>query len=283
MSTVEWVEFQSHNETELKELALKENIHPLALEDCIHREQRPKFEDFGNHQFLVWFMLKNEQLYELQFLIFPTKIILVAHEPPPEGLSWKQYFKLTNQHKDTWHLLYQALDRATDHSWLAIKSLVDEIEDVEQSIFDRECDPRELLALKKRLNKADLSINHLSSLVLQMQNFYQAKDDLGWKFRDLFDHCERINKHISVSRAQVATVIDLYWGLLANKTNRHIKKLSLLASISVPLTFWASVWGMNFEIIPFGSHKFFMIAVALMITSVLGTAWLLIRKGYWND
>jgi Mg2+ and Co2+ transporter CorA len=67
---VQWHEILSEKVSELEYYARENNIHPLALEDCIHRDQRPKLEDYGNHQFLVWFMVAGGITYELQFVIF---------------------------------------------------------------------------------------------------------------------------------------------------------------------------------------------------------------------
>ena len=117
----------------------------------------------------------------------------------------------------------------------------------------------------------------------QLQNLSNPKGDLKWKLRDLHDHCERITQSISLYRSQIATAIELYWGLQANKTNNQIKKLSLLASITVPLTFWASFWGMNFEFIPFADPNLFYAALAIMLTSVALAVWFLVKKGYWAD
>ncbi|NBX93042.1 MAG: hypothetical protein EB078_08925 [Proteobacteria bacterium] len=62
-----------------------------------------------------------------------------------------------------------------------------------------------------------------------------------------------------------------------------MKKLSTLASVAVPLTFWASFWGMNFEIIPFSNTSSFYGAIVLMIASAVFALWFLVRRGYWDD
>lgn len=149
-------------------------------------------------------------------------------------------------------------------------------------MFKKDFSPQSLLLLKKQLKSIDFSIGHLSSVTTQLQKSCNPSDDLVWKLRDLFDHCERIFRSIALYRSQIATTIELFWGLQANRTNKQIKKLSLLASISVPLTFWASLYN-NFEFIPFSSPLLFFVALGVMIISVLLTFWLLVRKGYWAD
>ena len=278
-----WNEVLSTDVEALKRIGETCNVNPLALEDCFHRDQRPKLDDYETHQLLVWFMMSKSKIYELQFLIFPEQLIMVPHENPPNSASWKEYLKLSDGHKDVWHLLYQALDRATDITWQEIRDLFDQIDEFEDTMFAREVHPQSLLSLKKQFNHIDYSIGHLSSVTKQLQNLSQPKGDLRWKLRDLHDHCERITQSISLYRSQIATAIELYWGLQANKTNNQIKKLSLLASIAVPLTFWGSFWGMNFQAIPYHDSNLFYVAIGIMLVSVLMTVWFLVKKGYWAD
>lgn len=280
---IKWSEVYSTDTALLSEKAKELKVHPLALEDCYHRDQRPKLDDFENHQLLVWFLLSKGKVYEIQFLIFADHLVVVPHDVPPTGQTWSEYLKVSNNHKDVWHLLYNALDRATDITWQEMRVLFGQIDDFEQEIFKKNFNPQDLLLVKKQLNQIDYSIGHLSSVAKQLQNLCKPTDDLNWKLRDLHDHCERIYQSLALYRSQIGATIELFWGLQANRTNKQIMKLSTLASVAVPLTFWASFWGMNFEVIPFSEPILFFVAIGLMSLSVAGTAWLLIKKGYLAD
>lgn len=280
---IHWTEILSTDKDKLLEAQKNHGIHPLALEDCEHRDQRPKLDDYDTHQLLVWFMFANEQIYEIQILIFQDRLIIVPHDNPPQQQSWREYLRISKQHKDVWHMLYQTLDRATDTTWIEIKNLMNQVDEFEQELFEKEMNPQAILLVKKKLNEIDASISHLSSVTKQVVNLCKPTDDLIWKFRDLHDHCERLSRNIALYRAQIVTTIELYWGIQTNRTNRQIKKLTLLASISVPLTFWSSFWGMNFEFLPFSKPEFFFFALGMMGISVAITFWLLVRKGYWSD
>lgn len=279
---VEWVEVLS-TDVKLLELGTQYQINPLVLEDCLHRDQRPKLDDYGTHQFVVWFMFAKGKLHEVQFIIFPDRLIVVPHAPPPSGTSWKEYLKVSDRNQDIWHMLYQALDHLTDITWVEMRSFVSEIDETEQKLFSKEINPQRLLKIKKILNQMDFTIGHLSSVAKQLQNICGKEGDLNWKLRDLHDHAERIYHSIELYRSQISTTIELYWGLQANRTNHQIKKMSILASVAVPLTFWCSFWGMNFEIIPFHSEKLFILALGAMALSVALAMWVIIKKGYWNN
>lgn len=280
---INWIEVLSTDSDRLVALAKEYQVHPLAIEDCQHRDQRPKLDDYGTHQLLVWFMVTKNKPYELQFLIFADKIVFVPHLPPPDGGTWKEYFRLSEDQKDIWHALYFVLDRATDITWQELRKIFSKVDDFEVEIFKSDINIQNILSLKKKLNRSVYYMGHLASVAEQLQNFYKPIDDLNWKFRDLHDHCERIYQNVAFYRSQIATTIDLYWGLESNRTNNQIKKLSLLASVAVPLTFWASFWGMNFKFIPYDEPWMFFVAMGLMISSVALTMWLLVKKGYWTS
>lgn len=278
-----WIEVLSSDEKKIQSLAESLSINPLAIEDCQHRDQRPKLDDYETHQLLVWFMFAENKIYELQFLIFSDSLVVVPHDSPPSGNSWESYLKITQSHKDVWHLLYQAIDRLTDVTWQELRSLYAQIDGFEQDLFSKEINPQKLIRYKKQLNRIEYSVGHHSSVASQLRNVCRPQDDLEWKLRDLKDHCERIDRSIGLYRSQIASTIDLYWGISANRTNKQIKKLSILASVSVPLTFWSAFWGMNFEVIPFGQAELFYWAIGVMVVSVLFVGWFLVKQGYWNN
>src|SRR6476469_5369059 len=76
---IKCTEILSTDTAKLKAMAEALQVNPLALEDCIHRDQRPKLDEYEHHEFLVWFMLAKGEVYELQFIIFPDQIIFVPH------------------------------------------------------------------------------------------------------------------------------------------------------------------------------------------------------------
>ena len=280
---INWIELQSSNTADLAKYAEQFSLHPYILNDCIKKDLRPKIEDYESHQYLVWFMYLQGQMYEMQFVVTGDTLILITHEMPLGIKSWKDHFQLDINQKNIWHLVHQALDRSTHSTWNELLSLFSKIETFEEKIFKSKSDPQMILNIKKKLVKLDYPLGHLASVVKQLQNFCKPKDDLNWKLRDLHDHSERISRSITQYRAQVVTAIELFWGYQAQRTNKHIKKLSLLASVTVPLTFWTSFWGMNFTAIPFDSKNLFAGAVLIMVASIGIAFWILKSRGYWSD
>jgi magnesium transporter len=282
---MQWLEVYSTQTNELQLLAKELGIHPLALEDCFHRNQKAKLEDYETHQFLVWFLYTHTKIYELQFLLFPEKIVFVPHDPPPDGSkTWKEYFHLSDDKlRDVPHALFQALDLSTDQSFLELQSLINKMDAFEQKLFKGTAEFKTILPIKKKLATLEMQMGPLPLLAQQIQNLLQVKNDLRWRFRDLRDHCERFHDSLTFQQTQLVSSVNLHWAMAAQRTNLQMKKLTLLASVSVPLTFWASFWGMNFEFIPYKNPYFFAAAMIVMLGTAIGTYLFLKYRGYWSD
>jgi magnesium transporter len=280
---IKWQEIIGDEISNLTEIGLTLKIHPLAVEDCFHKDQRPKLDDFGTHQFLVWFMVCQGKFYEIQFIIFPDQILLVTDNLPPREKNWFDFFNLGTSINEVWHMIYRCLDFATDTTWEEIRKIFGEIEVLEDSIFKETFNPKSIIELKKTLNRMEGIIEGLYSIPNQIEKFDKGKNGLSWKLRDLHDHCERMYQSVSMHSNQVGMVIDLYWGYQSDRINKQMKRITLLASIAIPVTFWASFWGMNFNTIPFDSPFLFYLALIVMVLSVVFATWFLIKKGYWSD
>jgi magnesium transporter len=279
-----WQEILSRDHEELHKLIDSHAAHPLAIEDCEHRDQRAKLDDYGSHQLVVWFLFFNSRIYELQFLIFNDRIICVPHEPCPAGHSWSSLLRFSPDQKDVWHAFYHVLDHLTDLTWIELRKVFAQVDDFEISLF--KTDPPTAHVLKRLLNQVDFAIGHLPSVAEQLKNLCRpvgsSTDELNLKFRDLHDHAERINKSISLYRAQISTNMEMLWIVQAQRTNNQIKRLSVLASIALPLTFWSSFWGMNFQFLPFHAPELFALALVVMGLSVAATLWWLVKRGLWT-
>lgn len=282
---MKWQEIRSTQSAELQQLGQELKIHPLALEDCFHRDQRAKLEDYENHHLLVWFMYANNKLYELQFLLMQDQILFVSHDPPPTGFScWKDYFNIHGEsEKDVATVLFLALDKASDASRIEFRGLVDRIDKFEHSILRGAADLKTILPVKKKLAAIELRTEPHIQVLQTLQNVFQMRGEMKWRYRDLRDHVQRFNERVIFQQGQILSDLDLYWAMAAQRTNLQIKKLTLLASISVPVTFWASFWGMNFQFIPYDNPMFFGLAMLIMVLTAFGVYFFFKTHGYWTD
>jgi magnesium transporter len=283
MAPTLWREFLLTDQDSIRRAAHDLAMHPLALEDCLKSNQRAKFDDYENHQLLVWFVCLEDEIVELEFVRFDAALLVVASRPTPDNRPWKDFLGITENGADTNHLLFHALDAATDLTETNTKQLFGALATVESALFHEKTDPIRLLDLKHNLARMELATSSLASVANQWLRFLNPKDDLRWRMRDVIDHCERVHQGLVFHEAQIASSMDMYWGMTAKRTNDQIKKLSLIASIAIPLNVWAAFWGMNFQILPFDKSWLFGLAISLMIGSVATVAWFLKSKGYLDE
>jgi magnesium transporter len=276
-----WIELNNPSLSQLEELSAKWNIHPLAIEDCLHRNQRSKFEDFEHHQFMVFHAVTPNEVLEFHFVIKPDALIMVSDHTPADHGTWREFLRLQPDGKDVHHLLYSVLDRIMDMSSASVRSFYGRLRHFEQQIFTEDLDPRSLLILKHQVAESAMDTINLPSVISQWIEYSKPKGDLKWKLRDILDHAERNNQSLQFYQSQIAAAMDSYWGWTSKLVNDQMRKLTLMAAVFVPLTFWTGFFGMNFQTMPFGQSWFFWGALALMFSSV-GVYWYVLRrKGYW--
>lgn len=262
--TVTWVNIEGLGNIELVG-AIGElfNIHPLVLEDILNTHQRPKIEEYDDYLYCV---LKGIALAEGEFKIEYEQIsILILHdfvftfkekqdeifEPVRRRLrSSKGHFR--SQGAD--YLAYVILDTIVD-SYFALQDSLDEIVDsIEEELLiepgtetlvNIQAVKRELIYIRKSISP----LRELLNAILRSESPLIERKTLIY-FRDISDHVLRISEAIESTRDMVAGLLDIYITSISNRMNEIMKVLTVFASIFIPLTFIAGIYGMNFEYMP---------------------------------
>jgi magnesium transporter len=243
----------------------KFRFHPLALEDAAHQDQRPKYEQYGPGMVLaVVHRLQpapdDTELLALELDAFLTAEVLVTfHEAPiaevdrvfakveqePEVLSRGPEFVL--------YLLYDAL---TDIHYALVDALTGEIEEIfdEVAAHERAEDP-ELLARIVSARRAHAMLRRRLSpqrevfAALARPGQTTVKDQSALYFRDVVDHSVRLTDEIDTGRDLLASAMDAYLSHNNNRLSAVTARLTLIATIFLPLNFIAGFFGMNLEIV----------------------------------
>lgn len=262
--TVTWVNIEGLGNIELVG-AIGEhfNIHPLVLEDILNTHQRPKLEEYDDYLYCV---LKGTSLAKNKFAVDYEQISILIlsdfvftfkekqdelFEPVKRRLrTSKGHFR--SQGAD--YLAYVILDTIVD-SYFTLQDSLDEIVDsVEEELLT---DPtQETLAniqgIKRELIFIRRSISPLREVlnaILRSESPLIQEKTLIY-YRDISDHVLRISEAIESTRDMVAGLLDIYITTISNKMNEIMKVLTVFASIFIPLTFIAGIYGMNFEYMP---------------------------------
>jgi magnesium transporter len=239
------------------------NIHPLVLEDILNTHQRPKFEESDDYLYIVLkkLSLENDDFsvgYEqVSILVLDNFVVTFKEKKDDVFIPLKQRLKngkgrLRNLGAD--YLTYAILDTIIDQVFILLDSLDEEIELTEEELLS---DPtsatlvtiqklkRELIYIRKSISPTRELLAVLlrsdTTLIMERTNMY---------FRDVYDHALRITESIESYRDILSGLLDIYISSVSNKMNEVMKVLTVFASIFIPLTFIAGIYGMNFEYMP---------------------------------
>jgi magnesium transporter len=240
------------------------NIHQLVLEDILNTHQRPKFEEYEDHLFIVLKCLlpENEDFsvsYEQISLLVLKNFVLTFKEKTDDLLQPVQ--QRVNSSKGRFrslgadYLTYAILDTIVDQNFVLIDFLDDEITMLEDRLLTSEPTQATLKIIQK-LKREIISIRrHVSPIRELMTAMLRSESDLinekTHKYlRDVSDHVIRVIESIESYRDILTSLLEIYISSVSNKMNEVMKVLTVFASIFIPLTFIAGIYGMNFEHMP---------------------------------
>lgn len=261
---VTWINVDGIHEVEvIEKLGDYFGLHSLVLEDILHTGQRPKLEDFGDYLYIVVKMLdynpKSQEVTEEQVsLILGSNFVLSFQER--EGDLFNPFRERIRNGKGRSrrmgadYLAYALVDTLVDHYFTILEVLGEKIEMLENELVT---DPtpktlREIHALKREmifLRRAVWPLRDvLSSLERGESPLIQPPTRVY--LRDVYDHTIRVIDMIETLRDMLSGMLDIYLSSINNRLNEIMKVLTIIATMFIPLTFIASIYGMNFRHMP---------------------------------
>jgi len=259
-----WINVDGVHEVELiQQIGAHYEIHPLVVEDIVHTTQRPKIEDHGDYLYIVAKMLsfdekKREAQEEQVSFILGKNFVLSFQEK--EGDVFERIRNRIRSSK--WHhhklkadyLLYALLDAIVDHYFVLLEHLGGEIELIEERIR-KNPKPKTLdriYRIKREIVFIRKSIWPLRDVLTQLTR--NELDLIGESaqvyLRDVHDHAVQVADLIESFRDMLSGIQDLYMSSISNKMNEVMKVLTVIATLFIPPTFIAGIYGMNFDVMP---------------------------------
>lgn len=261
---VVWVNIDGlHDVESISALCGGLNVHKLTIEDILGVGQRPKFEEFDNYLFVVMRMflveengrdIEDEQLS----FILQGRVLITFQEK--EGDVFSHVRNRIREGKGMIrkrggdYLLYALIDSVVDYYFLILEKQGEHIEIVEEAVLDNphESVLNELHRIRREVLQLRRSIYPLREVMSRFERVEEphVSSDSKVFIRDLYDHTIQVIETVEVFRDMVSGTIDLYMNSVSNKMNNVMKVLTIIATIFIPLTFIAGVYGMNFEHMP---------------------------------
>lgn len=261
---VAWINYSGLTHTnEVEKLGQHFGLHPLLLEDIVNTRQRPKIEIYEDFIFISVKMLYYKSAGTLEkehvSIAFGKNFVLSFQETESDvfdgirGRLRNKTGRLRTFGSD--YMAYALLDAIIDHYFEVVEHIAEKVEKLEDLLFieqtqdnlakDIQTAKREIIRARKVTFPIKEVITHLEN-----ENHKLIESRTKYYIRDLHDHAIQVAENIDIYREMTWGLMDMYMSTISNKMNEVMKVLTIMASIFIPLTFLAGIYGMNFEYMP---------------------------------
>jgi len=292
-----WVNIEPPTERETEYLAQNYPFHPLDLDDCLSRIQRPKIDEYKDYLFLVFhfpvFNKETRVISASQLSVFiGEKYLITLHKGELKPLvklfrdcELNEDTREENFSQGTSYLLYRIVDRLVDYCLPIISKISANIEKTEDNIFASRGLPRAIGDISM-LRRDVIAFRRIiwpmraviASLEPKIRRF--TKMDLAAYFGDTTDHVDKIWDALDEFKEIIEGLNATHDSLATNRTNEVMRMLAIIATILLPLTVVASLYGMNIPL-PF-QESAYSLAFVLVIWVVIVTCMLyFFRRHRW--
>jgi magnesium transporter len=292
-NTITWINIDGvHDAKIIEQIGSNFKIHPLVLEDIMNTGHRPKIESFDNYVHLILKMLyldeNTKQIQAEQISIIITKKMVLSFQERTGDVFNNIRERIRNgkgriRKMGADYLAYTLIDAIIDHYFVIIESIGERIESMEDELVENP-EPKTLQSIHRLkaemifLRKSVWPLREVISTLLR-DKIPLITDATEIYLRDLYDHTIQVIDTIETYRDMISSMLEIYMSSVSNKMNEVMKVLTIFASIFIPLTFIAGVYGMNFnpdvsplnmpELNWFWGYPFVLLIMVLMAGTML--------------
>jgi magnesium transporter len=291
--TIVWVDLVSATPEELGQMGDEFDLHPLVLEDCSHRHQRPKVEEYSGHVFLVAYGTaaakgaRKAALHEVD-LIAGRQFVLSLHSGAPldtKAIARRVRARPELAPSGSGFLLYVILDELVDSFFPALDAIGDRIERLEEAIFDGQ--PRRIQTTIYKLRKDLIAIRRVvgpvrdAMVVLLRRDLGLFTADAQRYLQDVYDHLIRVVEQVEDYQDLTSGALEVNLSVASNRVNEVARTLTAWAAIFAVVTLITGIYGMNFQHMPELGWRFgYAWALGVMLAAA-GGLWLFFRRKQW--
>jgi magnesium transporter len=262
--TVTWINVDGIHDTEIVEkIGRRFELHPLVLEDILNTGQRPRLEDAESYILLVLKMLcyegeKNMVRAEQVSIVFGSNFVISFQEQ--QGDVFEAIRERIRNNKGRVrkagadYLAYALVDAIVDGYFVVLEKIAEEVERLEEVVVMHPSPPtlRAIHRLKTEMLFLRKSVWPLREVIsgLERAGSPLIRESTGMYLRDVYDHTIQVADTMETFRDMLSGMIDTYLSSASNRMNEVMKVLTIIATIFIPLTFVAGIYGMNFQYMP---------------------------------
>jgi magnesium transporter len=294
-SRVVWVNLEQPTETDLTKLSDVFGFHPLALEDTITQDQRPKAEEYPDHLFIVLKPMTVDtddyKFREMEVFVGRNYLVTVHSDGEPVIQQTQKRLDIHQERgsfsSTATQILYTLLDVVVDDYRQGLDQLEDEIENLTAQILIQ---PTQNIV--NRMFELRAIFNNMARMILPQRDILNAlahhdlvfiRQDSQYYLRDVSDHLNQVIDQVRLGQDNLNALMNLYASSVSNQLNQHVNRLTVFATIIGVFAVFTGFFGMNFEQTwPGWSEPLAipMVLVMILVTVGLFLAFLRWRRWY---
>jgi len=288
-----WVGLASPTQEEFDHIVGELNFHPLAVEDAVNAQQRPKIEEYAG---LTFFVLKtvfyNESRSEittgeLMCFVDPNFIVIVRHGEgsPLASVRHEIEEKPDFLAQGPFAVLHAVVDRVIDGYTSIATELENDVIQLENKVFGgtRQTFSQDIYFLKREIIEYRHAVEPLILPVQKLvsETYQQTPEPLKPFFRDTLDHLQRACEHASGMDSLLTSALQADLAHIQVRQNEDVRRISAWVALAAGPTMVAGIYGMNFDFMPELRWKFSYPILLVVITSLSGVLFYRFRKAKW--
>jgi magnesium transporter len=293
--TTQWINVVGlSDEQQMSRLGAFIGLNTLVVEDIVNTEQRPKMDEYEDYIFGVFKMLymnaDHEIVREHVALVLTANRVYVFQEIEADVFDRVRHRlegksgRIRSRGAD--YLFFALLDAIVDHYFVVLDHTEERLEHLENEIYS---EPTHHLAyniqqLRKEIVNLRSWIAPVRELIGRLINTESPliSKDTQIFLRDAQDHANEINETLHIQREMAFSLMEMYMSSVSNRMNEVMKVLTIMASIFIPLTFIAGIYGMNFDYMPELQWKYgYFMILGLMLAIFLALVVYFKRKRWF--
>jgi magnesium transporter len=294
-SVVTWINVSGISHVgHLEKLGECFKLHPLVLEDILNVDQRPKIEDYEDYLYIVIKTISSqpggeEIVAEQISLVLGANYVLSFHEgngdlfKPIRDRIIAAKGRIRKAGAD--YLAYSLMDLIVDNYFVALEQFGDQVEFMEDEVVRRAV-PATLQTIHRLKNQMIVlrrSLWPLREVIARLERRESPliHDATAVYFKDVYDHTIIAIDTVETYRDILSGLLDIYLSSVSNRLNEVMKVLTIIATIFMPLTFLAGVYGMNFKYLPELEWRYGYFALLGFMVLLAGSMVLYFKKRKW--
>jgi magnesium transporter len=286
-----WIDLDGETGDTARPLLAPLAIHPLALEDMVTDINRPKVDDYGDYLYIAVHSARWDEdrptLREIDMVLGEhwlvtyhdgsTRSIASAHEVIARRPALLQ--------KSPALLMHYLLDTLVSNYLPLVDSIAEELDGLEEMVMERDestAVQQDIMRLKRGLSALRRIVGPQRDTILALtrDEFRQIPPEVRPYLRDVYDRIARITDLLDSFRDETGSLLELYVSIVSNRLNIVIKRLTVVATIGLPLTIVTSYYGMNFALPEYHLHHAVPYVLSVLAATA-GVTWLLLWWRKW--